>query len=530
MLRAALVAVTSDLPALRKITQFLGHKADFGCSRCKFKAEREPGTRGASGRMSYYTSITADKRNQDELVHQGNEYNHALSKSDAAAIAKKNGFRYSQLLRLPYFDMVRMTATDPMHSFLLGLVKRETELNLQLLTAAQRQEFIRRVKSIKMPSDVGRLPTNIFDNSEGVSGITANQWKTYIVTYARPCMYKLLPKRHYESLVLLAQIVSNIISPIFSEDMVALLYRLLQDHHHLFCQVYGKWAVTVNYHMCLHLPEIIIDLGPPHSFWCFAYERVNGVLIGTPNSGRSIEAELASRFLRDSAFSISNTVDVNMSVVPSSLREFLSAEDDEFPHYPHKFWVMSLLSVEPDERFQVQLDVDQGKVDNWPLELNTPRKLNVRVDTPFLNEISSFLESLYGNDVNYIIPRISKYGRCEVNGIKFSSEFNSTERGSIVKAMFVDINNDLIPYFGIVKFYFTVTALINQHPVTQKLAYVMWLKFKDSGPQPICKLYRVSKDFYQQDKIISPRRFLCRCVLVSTKPARPYFLVSEVHR
>lgn len=278
MLRAALITVTSDLPALRKITQFMGHKADLGCSRCKFKAEREPGTRGASGRMSYYTSIVADKRKQDELVLQGNEFNHAHSKSDAAAIAKKNGFRYSQLLRLPYFDMVRMTATDPMHSFLLGLVKRETELNLQLLTPTQRQEFIRRVKSIKMPSDVGRLPTNIFDNSEGASGVTANQWKTYIVTYARPCMYKLLPERHYKSLVLLTQIVSNIISPIFTEDMVTLLYRLLQDHHHLFCQVYGKWAVTVNFHMCLHLPEIISDLGPPHSFWCFAYERVNGIL------------------------------------------------------------------------------------------------------------------------------------------------------------------------------------------------------------------------------------------------------------
>ena len=37
-MRAALLAVTADLPALRKITQFLGHKADLGCSRCKFQA------------------------------------------------------------------------------------------------------------------------------------------------------------------------------------------------------------------------------------------------------------------------------------------------------------------------------------------------------------------------------------------------------------------------------------------------------------------------------------------------------------
>ena len=56
-MRAALLAVTADLPALRKITQFLGHKADLGCSRCKFQAQREPGTVGASG--TYRKSVHA---------------------------------------------------------------------------------------------------------------------------------------------------------------------------------------------------------------------------------------------------------------------------------------------------------------------------------------------------------------------------------------------------------------------------------------------------------------------------------------
>ena len=56
--------------------------------------------------------------------------------------AQKNGVRYSELLRLLYFDIVRMTATDPMHTFLLGLVRRETELNLQFLTSTQKQVLI----------------------------------------------------------------------------------------------------------------------------------------------------------------------------------------------------------------------------------------------------------------------------------------------------------------------------------------------------------------------------------------------------
>ena len=84
-LRAALIAVTADLPALRKITQFLGHKADYGCTRCKFKGEREPGTQGASGRMSYVTTRPAEERKHEEVLAQAVEYQSARSKSDAAA-------------------------------------------------------------------------------------------------------------------------------------------------------------------------------------------------------------------------------------------------------------------------------------------------------------------------------------------------------------------------------------------------------------------------------------------------------------
>ena len=47
--------------------------------------------------------------------------------------------------------------------------------------------------------------------------------------------------------------------------------------------------------MSLHLTEMISDVGPPQSFWCFGYERLNGVFAGTPNSNRCIEVEVANR-------------------------------------------------------------------------------------------------------------------------------------------------------------------------------------------------------------------------------------------
>ena len=118
--KAALIALSADMPALRKVYQFVSHKADYGCSRCKFKAEREPSMRGSSGNMSYFTSIMAPNRTKEETTSQSKEYLLAKSKTEALSIQKKNGVQYSELIRLPYFDIVRMSITDPMHTFLLG--------------------------------------------------------------------------------------------------------------------------------------------------------------------------------------------------------------------------------------------------------------------------------------------------------------------------------------------------------------------------------------------------------------------------
>ena len=157
-----------------------------------------------------------------------------------------------------------------------------------------------------------------------------------------------------------------------------------------------------------------------------------------------------------------------------------------------------------------------------------PSRLQVRCDESVLSEMRYFFEDLYGQDLEYINPRIDKYGRCEVNGQKFSSDLNSTDRGSIVKVMFADSDDELCPYFGIVRFYFISTILVNNQPITHHLTYVTWLKFKYSTPDTLNHLYKVCKDFYCKDRIISPRRFLCRCVLISTKPAAPYYFVSEL--
>lgn len=212
-------------------------------------AEREPGTAGATGKMSYYTATSSEGRDHDEVVQQAEEYRNASTRAEATRVAQRNGVCYSELVRLPYFDIVRMCATDPMHTFLLGMVRKETELNLGNLSLADKQEFLRRIKSIRMPYDVGQLPTNVFDHNDGgLGGITADQWKLYI---CKTLSVQAMSDSQYRCIVKLSEIIATITSPVISQDQIVSWFRLLHHHHLLFQQLYGKWAVTVNYHMSL---------------------------------------------------------------------------------------------------------------------------------------------------------------------------------------------------------------------------------------------------------------------------------------
>ena len=48
-----------------------------------------------------------------------------------------------------------------------------------------------------------------------------------------------------------------------------------------FEQLHGKEAVTPNLHMHMHLNDCILDAEPVYTFWCFSFERYNGMVLGT---------------------------------------------------------------------------------------------------------------------------------------------------------------------------------------------------------------------------------------------------------
>ena len=103
---AVLLPVLGDIPASRKVSQFLSFKANKPCDKCHMTAKREPGSVCASGRMSFVTKSMAQSRNDTEVTNAMDKYKKCSSRHAADSVAKVSGVRYSELSRLPYFNTV----------------------------------------------------------------------------------------------------------------------------------------------------------------------------------------------------------------------------------------------------------------------------------------------------------------------------------------------------------------------------------------------------------------------------------------
>ena len=80
-------------------------------------------------------------------------------------------------------------------------------------------------------------------------------------------------------------------------------------------RLYGKEAITPNMHLHGHLKECILDVGPLYAFWCFSFERYNGLLEKMKKSWHAPEQQLIHKF--------SNLQTLASTILPSDLPQEL---------------------------------------------------------------------------------------------------------------------------------------------------------------------------------------------------------------
>ena len=82
-------------------------------------------------------------RNIVEHRRQVNDVQSKTTQEERNRAESNYGARFSELLRLPYFDCIRFTVIDPMHNLFLGTAKHVMEiwLNKSILNSSSLEKF-----------------------------------------------------------------------------------------------------------------------------------------------------------------------------------------------------------------------------------------------------------------------------------------------------------------------------------------------------------------------------------------------------
>ncbi|EIW84798.1 hypothetical protein CONPUDRAFT_48474 [Coniophora puteana RWD-64-598 SS2] len=117
LIRVALGPLICDLLAARKTAGFAGHRANLFCSFCQLPLSDIADLSKAS-----WTRRTAEQHRLDAI-----RWAEAPSENARQVALKRRGARWSELLHLPYWDVVRYTVVDAMHNLFLGMVSKSTQ-------------------------------------------------------------------------------------------------------------------------------------------------------------------------------------------------------------------------------------------------------------------------------------------------------------------------------------------------------------------------------------------------------------------
>ena len=283
VVKLALTCVACDIPASRKVCGFLGHNASLGCSKCykKFNAQ-------FSGPTDYsgFDRENWRRRSNEEHRQDVKKLADEVTKTKLKAAESQYGVRYSVLLELPYFNPIHYTVIDVMHNMYLGTGKHlyQVWIDKDILSKSDVANIEYRMKLFLVSSDCGRVPFKI---SSCYGAFTAEQWRNWIILYSPVVLKGFLPNEHLRCWLLYVKACHLLSCRIIKHPDIFTADLLLLNFCKSFEQLYPD-SCTPNMHLHLHLKDCFMNYGPPHAFWCFAFERFNGILGSYSTNKKSI--------------------------------------------------------------------------------------------------------------------------------------------------------------------------------------------------------------------------------------------------
>jgi hypothetical protein len=361
-LRAYLILVFGDIPAMSMIMRMKGHNGLSPCRMCEITGLRVPGTSATThyvplDRTNYpHTHAEATRvydaehlplRNHDTLLAQANEVQTAISNADA--LAKKYGIKGIPLLSyLPSLSFPSSFPYDFMHLIWENLIK-----NLILHWTGKFKGLDDGAESYQLPNAIweaigkstaasgstipsaygSRVP-NIATNSSYCSAEMWSFWTLYLgpVLLRRRFQHQ----KYYKHFVRLVRLLNICLQFEITDDeieeirsgfiqwvkdyerhvyfFISPLLRQLMNVHSIYYQHDPDRISTcpVTVHALLHIADSIVAMGPVWCYWAFPMERYCGALQPAIQSRRFPYASI-DRYVTENAQLTQIGVNYNIS-------------------------------------------------------------------------------------------------------------------------------------------------------------------------------------------------------------------------
>ncbi|GBB87061.1 hypothetical protein RclHR1_13520003 [Rhizophagus clarus] len=118
-IRAALILVLCDIPAARKICGYIS--ALLSCHGCKKKVNYKNHKHNFAGMDNMNEWFIS--QNPAQFCENALRWRHCNSNTARDCFVKIADVRWSELLRLPYFNLIQFLTIDLMHCLFLGIAK-----------------------------------------------------------------------------------------------------------------------------------------------------------------------------------------------------------------------------------------------------------------------------------------------------------------------------------------------------------------------------------------------------------------------
>lgn len=200
-----------------------------------------------------------------------------------------------------YITLVSFLPLHPTHYsknsiHFVGIAKHtfQTWINVGVLTQEKLMEVEARMDKITVPSDTGRIAKAI---SKCHTAMKADEWKHWTLIYSMFSLRTVLNTEHLKIWCLFVNACLLICQRAVTIHDVNQAHQLLKMFCKKFLHQYGQDYCVPNMHLSLHIKDCILDYGSVYGFWCFSFERYNGILGKYHTNNHSLTIQIMRKFV-----------------------------------------------------------------------------------------------------------------------------------------------------------------------------------------------------------------------------------------